>query len=478
MLFRPHTPKKILGFRLPFTPGLFPKQRKELAQKIGQTFGRNVLTREALTDAAADSKIIDNIVDIFEKFVNKIVLDCSNLGEAATQVFNKKEDELRQIAKDKTQGIVNWVLENEKINDAVSASLAKVLVRFLERPSDYLAAEKILDYTKDIVLSKAIPYLKSGDFASSAADFAENLTENILISGKKLGDIVPPDIIHGLKVAAKSNLPRIATICRGLLRDVRVAAKLREFVSKVVMDNAGTFLGLFVKPDKIYNSIEENALKYLESQENLTLIYVKFCEYIDLMMEKDMVWLRNNLKPKESRKWLEQTLLSILGVIDEKWAENTFSQFYSKLTNWRELNLYKSLNLNEDFEHRVQDIMSTKFLPSIAESAKNAEFADKTVDCLFSLPLNQMLEKIPDFNQNLRALTGKIVIKLTAGAGEYVIGALNISQIIEEKINAFEIKEAERLVLLVMGRQLRWIAMLGGLLGFLIGFLPIIFNAF
>lgn len=40
MLFRPHAAKRLFGRRLPFTPGLIPKERARLANAIGDVLDR------------------------------------------------------------------------------------------------------------------------------------------------------------------------------------------------------------------------------------------------------------------------------------------------------------------------------------------------------------------------------------------------------------------------------------------------------
>ena len=46
MLFRPHEAKYIGSWRLPFTPGLIPKRRDELAKQFGKTVTNYLLTPE------------------------------------------------------------------------------------------------------------------------------------------------------------------------------------------------------------------------------------------------------------------------------------------------------------------------------------------------------------------------------------------------------------------------------------------------
>lgn len=48
MLFRPHKAKYILGLKLPFTPGLIPKERAKLAKKLAEAISTRLLTPEVL----------------------------------------------------------------------------------------------------------------------------------------------------------------------------------------------------------------------------------------------------------------------------------------------------------------------------------------------------------------------------------------------------------------------------------------------
>lgn len=50
MLFRPHHPKYLWGKRLPFTPGLIPRRRDELAKQLGKTVVNYLLTPETFRE--------------------------------------------------------------------------------------------------------------------------------------------------------------------------------------------------------------------------------------------------------------------------------------------------------------------------------------------------------------------------------------------------------------------------------------------
>lgn len=57
MLFRPHSEVRLFGIRLPFTPGLIPKERTRLARKLGEAIRLHLLTPDILASKLADPSV-------------------------------------------------------------------------------------------------------------------------------------------------------------------------------------------------------------------------------------------------------------------------------------------------------------------------------------------------------------------------------------------------------------------------------------
>ena len=57
MLFRPLREIRVLGIKLPFTPGILPRQRKKLAQSIGAMVERELVTPDVLRERLARIEI-------------------------------------------------------------------------------------------------------------------------------------------------------------------------------------------------------------------------------------------------------------------------------------------------------------------------------------------------------------------------------------------------------------------------------------
>ena len=54
MLFRPHKAKYIFGIRIPFTPGLIPKERARLTERIAESISTRLLTPDVLAQSLSD----------------------------------------------------------------------------------------------------------------------------------------------------------------------------------------------------------------------------------------------------------------------------------------------------------------------------------------------------------------------------------------------------------------------------------------
>ena len=88
MLFRPHQAKYIFGIKVPFTPGLIPRERARLTQKLAQAIGTRLLNPQVLMGTFKDPSRwpIPNITvkELLEK------LDLPHLQADALPVKTKK----------------------------------------------------------------------------------------------------------------------------------------------------------------------------------------------------------------------------------------------------------------------------------------------------------------------------------------------------------------------------------------------------
>ncbi|MDR2144498.1 MAG: DUF445 domain-containing protein [Treponema sp.] len=71
MLFRPLKEIRIAGLRLPFTPGILPRQRRRLADSIGAMVERELFTPEVLAERLAGGEVREKLGRIFLSMAGK-----------------------------------------------------------------------------------------------------------------------------------------------------------------------------------------------------------------------------------------------------------------------------------------------------------------------------------------------------------------------------------------------------------------------
>ena len=71
MMFRPHKAKYFLGMKIPFTPGLIPKERGRIAEAIGSSISENLMNREVLEKSLLSDDMLFKLGETYDTFISK-----------------------------------------------------------------------------------------------------------------------------------------------------------------------------------------------------------------------------------------------------------------------------------------------------------------------------------------------------------------------------------------------------------------------
>ena len=71
MLFRPYKPYYLFGKQLPFTPGLIPKRRDEVAKQVGVMVMEHLLTPEGIQKRFESSEARQEILQTVHRYIDK-----------------------------------------------------------------------------------------------------------------------------------------------------------------------------------------------------------------------------------------------------------------------------------------------------------------------------------------------------------------------------------------------------------------------
>lgn len=125
MMFRPLKPIKIGNFTLPFTPGIIPKNKPRLAETIGNTISKDLLTDEDIKNVLLSESVKSEIKEKIINYLNSISeKDCSLEEFICTHI--EKEDF------NKTVSNIENLVSTKIYNSVISANLAELISEQIE----------------------------------------------------------------------------------------------------------------------------------------------------------------------------------------------------------------------------------------------------------------------------------------------------------------------------------------------------------
>ena len=163
MLFHPFKPYYIFKMRIPFTPGLIPKRREEIATKIGQVIEEHLITESVIHQKLNEPNTREAINDLVIKQLSKLKSDDATIRKFANQ-FDFDLDDLINNKLDKT--IINKL--NNYYYDKQATSINEIL------PAEVITmVDEKLDQAGDLIRERARNYLSSDKGARDIYDMLD-----------------------------------------------------------------------------------------------------------------------------------------------------------------------------------------------------------------------------------------------------------------------------------------------------------------
>ncbi|WP_455662174.1 DUF445 domain-containing protein [Pradoshia sp.] len=198
MLFHPYEAKYLFGRRLPFTPGLIPRRRDELAEQMGKMVVNHLITPESIKQ-----KLITSSVKVEAKRMAEKVLDSTVFSEMKVEdAFRKMgiadlPDRLVHRIADKSS---NWVEEWYRANHE------KPIISFLPESLGDKVERKLPDVSQ-YILDKGIAFFASAEGKARLQKMADDFMVErgklggfmqMLLGNVNLGEKLQPEIIKFL----------------------------------------------------------------------------------------------------------------------------------------------------------------------------------------------------------------------------------------------------------------------------------------
>ncbi|MBB3907615.1 DUF445 family protein [Anoxybacillus rupiensis] len=199
MLFRPYKPIYVYGKRLPFTPGLIPKRREELAHQLGKMVVEHLLTAEGIRRKLMEAELIDGVIQWGQQLADRWLSSEQTVDGLLRQLGMRAPKEWIDAK------IAQW------LEDTYESSLAPLRNK---RIYDVLPAEVRVQVEKrvsafaDYIADRALSYFQSEDGKQRIAQMIDEffigrgMLGNMLqmfLGNVNLVDKVQPEVIKFLK---------------------------------------------------------------------------------------------------------------------------------------------------------------------------------------------------------------------------------------------------------------------------------------
>lgn len=152
MLFHPYNKICFLGITLPFTPGLVPKRKPEIAKAIGRVVNDHLLGKEEILQAITKDEIIEKINELIMDYhvnIPKHDEDEESLGDmlggivANMDIAGEAAEEIAKFIRKKTEGNFFAKFISDKMIQDLSEQLGEWIQTFMDNEGKALVAKTI-----------------------------------------------------------------------------------------------------------------------------------------------------------------------------------------------------------------------------------------------------------------------------------------------------------------------------------------------
>ncbi|MED2012759.1 DUF445 domain-containing protein [Bacillus wiedmannii] len=154
MLFRPHRPIYIGKFQVPFTPGLIPKRRDELAVQLGKMVVEHLLTPEGIGKKLTNEEFQKGLIHWAQVEVDKVMMNEQSLRQMLEQwnVAHVEKEAIEKIEHVITEKIEEFLEEYytytweqalpHSVHEKIENAIPNVSVFILGRATQFFESEE------------------------------------------------------------------------------------------------------------------------------------------------------------------------------------------------------------------------------------------------------------------------------------------------------------------------------------------------
>lgn len=495
MLFKPHNEWRLWGLRVPFTPGIIPKKRDELARNIGEMVGTILLNEETLKNQLLSTRSQDILKKIIYKHINELLdYEAPTLYEMVPLLLRDLFDSYYIEIKKGIQNSFSEFVYSDSFNTMIHTIVKSRVHELSDKTLDELFPHEEVDKFFNIFIRKVIASFLQNSFFK---EWIENKIDDLALSPMKLNEIFPERAVTLISEKIMEEVPDLmARFEMGVYIsdiDSKLFITLKEALFSY-LEELNTVQKLMVNVIGVEKRIEEDlphiirqniveVFKKIDTVETRELIGDNLNQSINRLLQNTLGKLIKNLKKSEYDAAKESIINGVHQyLISEDQYKKLSSAVYNLYKNGEVLKINKIYQITDYTEDSIsntitdfivsllqQETIFTSFISFIEKEMDDFVF-HKSIGCsgkFISINEDHKERLSHFFSQELQAFLEKEI--------SYVVEAINVQQVVITKINLFPIEEVEGLVFIIIKKHLKWINIFGAILGFIIGSIKLAF---
>lgn len=483
MLFRPRKEIRIAGKRVPFTPGLIPKERTRISASVGKAIGEHILTKETLIEALDNDRVKKHINDWIGEKVKEFQSKANSLEELLkkllAQRYTRVKEKVRSIL---VTNIVQFIKAEEN-KDKFTEITRRFIKKSLMAAPESLVSSDYLIKTKEFTISKLKELKCSKGFKAKLHIYIEKNIGLLEQSEKSLQDILPNGIIASVKSYIYNSREEICQGISKILKEPNVSNRLKVAIGSMISNNLNPLVAAFIKTDTVYNKLTVAMDDYFKEDENQKNVAMILNDSIQRLLEDRIGDLLKKIS-EEDRATLTKALVDMLAenVLTDTVIDNVFEELEKGFLKYASLDQMLT-NINEEYDGKVAEFIIDRFLEYV--SGENfLLFVDKLTGWALdevgkTIPAAIMGEDLDKITDAITEAWEALFQRFLNNDAQKIIAAMDISNVVEERINSFDVVYTEEIILSLAKKELSAITWLGALLGAIMGILsPLLSNLY
>lgn len=200
MLFRPHTAKYIMGRRVPFTPGIIPKEKGRIAEAVGTVISDNLMSQEVLEKYLLSDNMVGRVRASIEEFIAKQKVNEESVSQFLEHYLSREE--VATLADSVKEGLTRQMYD--KISDSeLGRQVAKAAMTYVADKINSNGAADILSEIGGLVggLGMAAKLLFTGSVINKFLELLREPVERFLAKNvneilQKNGDAIIGNLVE------------------------------------------------------------------------------------------------------------------------------------------------------------------------------------------------------------------------------------------------------------------------------------------